>query len=308
MKGVYLSSVRRQDLEKLSLTRPTSLISSRRLQDSKNDPSEGKADTFQLFYGLPNPPEARTVGCAWIGTPCNSKYNVGVMEMSVAGAYLGNLLLKRNLLAHEHSHNLGATHHSKIMNGIVYNAEHFSAQSVTQIHTCLNGGCRNDCIEFKKGTLTTAASQPTKPRPAMTTTTSTTSITPTTNSPTTTTTTTTTTVELAKLTELNMKRQVKITGNKGESVHFIVKMPDKKLNRVKVHLKDKSNDTELYVSWDHKNVLGAANAMQNDCVKTIGKKKKVCWPGQLKPYGKFLFVSVYGKDNFKNVRIKVTAT
>eukprot|EP00977_Amphora_coffeiformis_P023986 scaffold14939_cov215-Amphora_coffeaeformis.AAC.5 len=176
------------------------------LSEGSNDPSEGDRTVFHLFYGLPNVSEARTIGCAYIGVPCNQVWGVGVDEMSYRGVYSSSLRLKRNLLAHEMGHNFNAEHETTIMAPSIGTSDHFSAFSVGQVQGCVNGACSNSCMEFTANpelttttttqatttttTTTTSTTTATTPEPTTTTATTTKATTP---EPTTTTATTTTT-------------------------------------------------------------------------------------------------------------------
>ena len=163
------------------------------LSEGSNDPSQGDRTVFHLFYGLPNASGSRTIGCAYMGVPCNEVWGVGVNEMSYRGVYSSSMRLKRNLLAHEMGHNFNAQHETTIMAPSIGTSDSFSAFSVNQVQLCVNGACSNSCMQFVDTTnqdLTTTTT--TQATTAATTTSSTTTLPTTTTAATTTTTTTTT--------------------------------------------------------------------------------------------------------------------
>lgn len=124
------------------------------VRNDATDPSGGDRTTIHLFYGLPNASGSRTIGCAYIGAICGS-FGVGVNEMSFRGVYSSNLVLKRNLLAHENGHNHDGQHDRDIMAPSINTAAGFSEFSVNQIQDCVNGDtCNNSCIEFEDRTHT----------------------------------------------------------------------------------------------------------------------------------------------------------
>ena len=166
------------------------------LSEGSNDPSQGDRTVFHLFYGLPNASGSRTIGCAYMGVPCNEVWGVGVNEMSYNGVYSSSMRLKRNLLAHEMGHNFNAQHETTIMAPSIGTSDSFSAFSVNQVQLCVNGACSNSCMQFVDTTnqdlttTTTTEATTTEATTTATTTSSTTSL-PTTTAATTTTTTTT---------------------------------------------------------------------------------------------------------------------
>ena len=70
------------------------------LMTGSNDPSGGDRTLFHLFYGRRI---SGGIGCAWIGETCDTRYGVGVNEMTYQS--YSQLVYKRNLMAHEMGHN-----------------------------------------------------------------------------------------------------------------------------------------------------------------------------------------------------------
>eukprot|EP00977_Amphora_coffeiformis_P006936 scaffold1511_cov170-Amphora_coffeaeformis.AAC.7 len=156
--------------------------------DTSGGLTRPNSDLVHLFYGGPGEPGTNTIGCAYIGVPCAGNWATGVSQVSYND--YRNTIQMRNLVTHEIAHNLGASHISdtgSIMHSRINESETFKG-ALTTIHNCVNGGCRNSCLDFQPRQPLGVA-----PRTATTTTTPPPPTTTTTRATTTTTTTTTST-------------------------------------------------------------------------------------------------------------------
>ena len=130
--------------DKLSREDPCTFLNefAKYMDENHDEIDKGASSVVHHFSGYPN---SGVIGCAWIGSACDSHFNKGVnLFRSVAG----NIHLQSVLFAHELGHNLAAAHSDGenlyVMHPYLTAATGFSSESVNSINHYLEQ-TSNEC-------------------------------------------------------------------------------------------------------------------------------------------------------------------